>query len=198
MANEYLTSPTWGDGVTPPSFNIVGPGATVLCLMPGLVNAFEPELNEGLIKRAKYTGVVAKVLDGNLYDCTLKWILTADEPVLTADGLTVIPDINYLDIIYFILNVDAMMDKTPGCQLQFAPHGPDMRGPVESRDLRPGPGIVGWPYVNFRLTDRKGLLKSLAQKTVAKEVTMEITTDGFISRIPINTQRAPRTAFEVE
>jgi len=193
----YLTPKTWGDGVTNPQFLITGPGGTLDVLMPPLLEAFEPELNEGIIKTAKYTGRIAKVLRGNTWDARLHWILTADRPVLRGNGMEVLPDLNYLDVIYYLLNVDAKMDTVSGCSIYFSPHGQDMRAPAEARDFRGHSGIAGWPMVKIRLTNRADILRALAQKTVAKDVTLEIRTDGYIERIPINTAKPPKVIYEL-
>ena len=197
MSNEYLTPATWGDGVTPPGFLLRGTSGSLSPLMPPLTNAFEPELNDGIIKRAKYTGKIHKSLPGTFYDCSLKWVLTADSPVYAIDGLSILADVNYLDVIYFILNIDAKMDTEGGCQLLFTPHAPDERASAEARDFKPGSGGFAWPFVNFRLTDRGGIIRSLNQKTVAKKINLKITTDGYILRIPLNTKSAPKTIYEL-
>jgi len=198
--NAYIKPNTWGDAVTPPAFILIGQGGVrVECLMPSLLTAFKFELNEGIVKRAKYTGEVHKSIPGTFYDAKLEWILRANDPVRTADGGGLMPLelINYLDVINFIINIDASRDRFPECRMLFAPHGYDERAISAHRPFRGGPGIAGWPFVNFRLSRRTGIFEPLEGKTVVQKVTLEITTDGYVERIPINTSMPPKPIYEI-
>lgn len=156
--------------------------------MPPLVNAFEPELNEGIIKKGKYDGIIHKVLEGNTYTADLEWVLLGTDKVIGLFGRS-ISGINYLDVLAEILEVDRIFDTTPGCYLLFSPHAEDPRASPAFANAR------GSQFVNFRIVNRAEALKSLEQKIVAKHVKIKIETDGYIARLPINMRfdRAPLT-----
>jgi len=195
MSDTYNRPSTWPDGVTPPAFLIQNLSAAtpfaIEILMPNPEKGFDPEFNEAIVKRSKYGGRIHKSLKGDLWDAEFQWVLTADEIVLgldpTGDVYPVL-DVNYLNVIQMILDVDAVFDTTAGCFLGIIPHGADPRGDLDDADYDSRPPRH---YTPFRLSNRKDIIKALKGKTVAKTVKVQISTDGYIPRLPINTILPP-------